>query len=280
MSDTILVTVLVENSVHGRDLMAEHGLAFHIQVGTDRLLFDTGQSALLAHNATRVGVDLSRLGAMALSHGHYDHSGGLRAVWKLAPNTPLYAHPAVLTRRFVRIPDGTCRAVGITKPNLEAIQAHGQWVHHATATTAVMPGFFLTGEIPRTTDFEDVGDPFVLDETGTVPDLLADDQALFFDTRDGVVVLTGCAHAGIVNTLRQVRRLTRDRPLHALLGGMHLRSAGPERMTNTVEALRTLGVERLGPAHCTGAAATAHLWHEFPQACVTCAVGSCFVFHR
>jgi 7,8-dihydropterin-6-yl-methyl-4-(beta-D-ribofuranosyl)aminobenzene 5'-phosphate synthase len=72
MSDTILVTVLVENSVRGRDLMAEHGLSFHLQAGKDSLLFDTGQTTLLVHNASRLGVDLSRLGAMALSHGHYD----------------------------------------------------------------------------------------------------------------------------------------------------------------------------------------------------------------
>ena len=101
-----------------------------------------------------------------------------------------------------------------------------------------------------------------------------------FDTGDGLVVLLGCAHAGVVNTLRYVRRLAPDRPIHAVLGGMHLLNASPERITRTVEALRELGVQRLGPAHCTGAKATARLWHEFPQACGTCNVGSRFVFQR
>jgi 7,8-dihydropterin-6-yl-methyl-4-(beta-D-ribofuranosyl)aminobenzene 5'-phosphate synthase len=280
MNDDVIITVLVENTVHGRGMMAEHGLAFHLQVGTDSLLFDTGQSALLVHNASRLGVDLSRLGAMALSHGHYDHTGGLRAVWKLAPTTPLYAHPAILTSRYVRNPDGNCRPVGITKPNLEAIQAHCSQVHHTQAMSAVLPGFFLTGEIPRTTEFEEVGSAFVLSEVEAQSDPITDDQALFFDTRDGVVVLLGCAHAGVVNTLRYVRRLTNDRPIHAVLGGMHLLTAGPEQVMRTVEALRTFDINRLGPAHCTGAAATTRLWREFPQACTSCAVGSRFAFHR
>jgi len=144
----------------------------------------------------------------------------------------------------------------------------------------VIPGVFLTGEIPRETEFEDVGGPFVLDEAGQWPDPIVDDQALYFDTIDGVVALVGCAHAGLVNTLRHIRRLTDNRPIHAVLGGMHLLVASAERLEATVQALREMNVARLGPAHCTGAAATARLWHEFPQACTTCSVGSSFVFQR
>jgi 7,8-dihydropterin-6-yl-methyl-4-(beta-D-ribofuranosyl)aminobenzene 5'-phosphate synthase len=279
MSEPIVITVLVENSVQGRDLMAEHGLAFHLQAGPDSLLLDTGQSALLAQNSRRLGVDLSRLRAVALSHGHYDHTGGLRAVWELAPDAELYAHPAALAPRFVRNPGGSTRDVGISEQSVEAIRAHAP-LRHTPTPAEVLKGFFLTGEIPRATDFEDVGGPFVLDEAGARPDPIVDDQALFFDTRDGVVVLLGCAHAGVVNTLRHVRQLTHGRPIHAVLGGMHLLSASLERMACTAEALRELGVQRLGPAHCTGPAATARLWHEFPQACTACSVGSRFLFQR
>jgi len=280
LSEPIVVTVLVENSVRGRGLMAEHGLAFHVQAGSDSLLFDTGQSALVVENARQLGVDLSRLRAVALSHGHYDHAGGLRAVRELAPHAHLYAHPAALVPRFARSSDGTTRAIGIGEPGLEAIRVHSPPLQGTPAATEVLRDFFLTGEIPRETDFEDVGGPFVLDEAGLRPDPIVDDQALFFDTREGVVVLLGCAHAGLVNTLRRVRQLTRDRPIHAVLGGMHLLEASPERMARTVDALRRFGQPRLGPAHCTGAAATARLWHEFPQACLVCSVGSSFVFHR
>jgi 7,8-dihydropterin-6-yl-methyl-4-(beta-D-ribofuranosyl)aminobenzene 5'-phosphate synthase len=280
MSESIVITVLVENSVQARGLMAEHGLAFHVQAGSESLLFDTGQSGLLVENARRLGMDLSRLGAIALSHGHYDHTGGLRAVWELAPDAPLHLHPGAMTARFARTPDGSTRDVAMSEPVRETVHVCATQCRKTSAPSEVMKGFFLTGEIPRETDFEDVGGPFVLDEAGMRPDPIQDDQALFFDTRDGMVVLLGCAHAGVVNTLRHVRRLTQDRPIREVLGGMHLLSASPERLTRTVEALRELGIERFGPAHCTGAAATARLWNEFPTACSPCSVGSRFLFQR
>lgn len=280
MSETIVITVLVENSARGRELRAEHGLAFHVQAGPDSLLFDTGQSGLVVQNAKCLGVDLARLRAIALSHGHFDHTGGLHAVWELAPGAELYAHPAALGPHFAYIPDGTTRDVGISEQSLEAIQAHAPQPHHTLTPTEVLRGFFVTGEIPRATDFENDGGFFVLDAAGTRPDPIPDDQALFFDTQEGVVVLLGCAHAGVVNTLRHIRHLTNHRPIHAVFGGMHLLVASPKRMEGTVEALRELGVQQLGPAHCTGAAATARLWHEFPQASTVCSVGNRFVFQR
>lgn len=280
MSDAIVVTVLIENSAHARGLMAEHGLAYHVQAGARSVLFDTGQTDLLILNARVLGVDLSRLDAVAFSHGHYDHTGGLRAVWELAPDAVLCAHPAARGPHFARNPDGSTRAIGADPETVEAMQASGRRRQDTAGVTELMDGLFLTGRIPRTTTFEDVGGPFVQDAAGHCPDPLLDDQALFFDTREGVVVLLGCAHAGVVNTLRHIRQITGGRPLDTVLGGMHLLSAGAERMAGTVEALRDAGVRRLGPAHCTGAAATARLWHEFPEACTACAVGSRFVFER
>lgn len=280
MPDIIVVTVLVENSVHGRDLKAEHGLAFHIQAGQESLLFDTGQSELLVENARVLDVDLSQLRAVALSHGHYDHTGSLQIIWELAPHAALFAHPAAWGSHFARNPDGTTHDVGITERSHDAARRFALRRQDTLTTTEVLSGIFLTGEISRETDFEDVGGPFVLDVAGAQPDPIADDQALFFDTRDGIVVLLGCAHAGVVNTLRQIERLTRGRPIRAVLGGMHLLVASPERMARTVAALREMKIQRLGPAHCTGFAAAARLWNEFPQACTTCAVGSRFVFQR
>ena len=280
MSESIVITVLVENSVQGRGLMAEHGLAFHVQTGPNSLLFDTGQSGLVAQNARRLGVDLACLRAVALSHGHYDHTGGLKAVWELAPGAPLYAHPAVLDPHFARNADGSLRDIGISQDNLTAIHTHAAQMQRTAAPTEVFDGFCVTGEIPRARGFEDAGGPLAPAQGGAQPEAIEDDQALYFDTRDGLVVLLGCAHAGVVNTLRHIRRLTHGRPIQAVFGGMHLLAASPERIAGTVEALRALGIQRLGPAHCTGAAATLRLWQEFPQACTACCVGSRFVFER
>lgn len=107
MSERILITVLVENSVRSRGLKAEHGLAFHLQVGAESMLFDTGQSDLIVHNAHLLGTDLSRLRAIAVSHGHYDHTGGLSQVLAAAPGATVFAHPTATTPRFARNSDGT-----------------------------------------------------------------------------------------------------------------------------------------------------------------------------
>ncbi len=132
----------------------------------------------------------------------------------------------------------------------------------------------MTGEIPRQNAFENTGGRFFLDAACTRPDPLLDDQALFFDTKQGLVVLLGCGHAGVVNTLDYVRHLTGGRPIQAMLGGLHLLSANPDRMEKTIAAFRRLDIQWLAPAHCTGLPALARLWAEFPGRCCSCAVGT------
>ncbi|HOC56902.1 MAG TPA: MBL fold metallo-hydrolase [Verrucomicrobiota bacterium] len=146
--------------------------------------------------------------------------------------------------------------------------------------TEVLEGIFASGEIPRQTTFEDTGGPFYLDSAAAQPDPLLDDQSLFFDTANGVVVLLGCAHSGVVNTVDYIRQLTGSKPTQALLGGLHLPAANPERMENTIAAFRRLEIQMLAPAHCTGLPALAQLWNAFPGRCTTCAVGISMRFLR
>lgn len=277
---SIWVTVLVENSVHGRQLQGEHGLAFHLRTDRGQMVFDAGQSELVARNAPLLGVDLDAVQAIALSHGHYDHTGGLATLRNLAPRARLFLHPDALINRFSGQPDGSTREVGLPDAARAVVCEGGEAVVWTRAATEVIDGVFLTGEIPRETAFEDTGGRFYLDEAGTQPDPLLDDQALFFDTTEGVVVLLGCAHAGVVNTLRHIGRLTQGRPVRAVLGGFHLLSASEARLQATLEALAALDVRMIGAAHCTGPAATARLWAAFPDRCCTCAVGSAFRFQR
>ena len=136
----------------------------------------------------------------------------------------------------------------------------------------------MTGPVPRLTDFEDTGGPFFLDEACTRPDPLEDDQSVFLDTTEGTVVLLGCAHSGIINTLRYIRQLTDNHPIQAVIGGMHLVGASSHRIERTIEELKRIGVERLAPAHCTGMPATVALWNAFPGRCQACPVGTRFEF--
>lgn len=280
MSHDVSITTLVENSVNIAGLRAEHGLAFLIRVGGKKVLFDTGQSQLLLENAQKMGLKLDDVDTVVLSHGHYDHTGGVEAVCRTSPGVRLYAHPSVLVPKFAANPDGTSRFIGFAPNSVEVLRRPESRMTWTRKPTEVLPGFFVTGEIPRTNDFEDAGGRFFLDAGCTRLDPLLDDQALYFETKNGLVVILGCAHAGVVNTLNYVHHLTGGRPFATVMGGMHLACAGPERMRATVEAFRLWTPKHIIPAHCTGTAATAQLWSAFPGSCSSCPVGTTLVFQR
>jgi 7,8-dihydropterin-6-yl-methyl-4-(beta-D-ribofuranosyl)aminobenzene 5'-phosphate synthase len=243
--DQVRATVLVENTAGRPDVTPEHGLSVWIEAGEWRVLFDTGQSGVVCANAERVGVDLSEADAIVLSHGHYDHTGGLAAVQEVAPEAAVFVHPAA-----------------------EMDTDTGHWLI-SRAPEVVVPGVHTTGEVRRETDYE----------TGRgYPLSFPDDQGLFFEVPDGVVVLVGCAHAGVVNTLQQVARLTRAERLHAVFGGMHLGGVTRERLERTAGAFREWGLERIGPCHCTGEEAIGFFEEKFPDEFVRCQTGSVLEF--
>ncbi len=270
---TVTVTTVIENTAARGDLDAEHGLAFWVETGGRVILLDTGQSDLYLRNAARLNLDLNRVSDVALSHGHYDHTGGLAAVLTRAARAKVWLHPAAMQPKYHREANGRGRPIGMPAVALEALSDPGRKVGFTEGPTEIAPGLFVTGPVPRVTDFEDTGGAFFADEACSIPDLLPDDQALFFEGPDGLVVLLGCAHAGIINTLNYVMQLTGNR-VHTVLGGTHLRSATRARLDRTIESLRQMAVQRLGPAHCTGTAATEQIRRTLPEAFVTCAAGS------
>jgi 7,8-dihydropterin-6-yl-methyl-4-(beta-D-ribofuranosyl)aminobenzene 5'-phosphate synthase len=136
----------------------------------------------------------------------------------------------------------------------------------------VVEQVLATGEVPRLTAYEDVGGAFFTDRACTQPDLLPDDQALAVRTPRGVVLLLGCAHSGVVNTIDYVAQLLGEGQLFAVVGGMHLMKASRERIKATLHAFERYNVQRIGPCHCTGIAATAALWHHFTERCRECSV--------
>ena len=274
MDRTARITTLVENTAGLDGLLGEHGLAFWIEWGEERVLFDTGQGGVLAGNASKLGVKLEQTGAVVLSHGHYDHTGGLAAVLAAADQPEVYAHPAAFSAHYARERSGAGRSIGIPDLREADVQRASRRLVSTQEPTEVREGLFATGAVPRVTDFEDTGGPFFTDPQCRLPDPLVDDQAVYFDSVRGTVVLLGCAHAGVINTLWHVRELTGGRPIFAVAGGMHLGLASPKRMQRTTEALVDLGVQRLAPAHCTGMAATVALWSAFPGRCFACNVGA------
>jgi len=276
MIDALRITVLSENTARGAGLLGEHGVAFWIEADGRRLLFDTGQGKVLRPNAQTLDVPLQDAEMVALSHGHFDHTGGLTDVLDSAKRPDLYLHPAGLEKKYHREKNPPHRSIGIPDLDEEGLRRRAGTLTWTREPTELVPGAYVTGEIPRRTSFEDTGGDFYLDEACTETDPLLDDQALYVETPAGLVVVLGCAHAGVVNTLEYVAELSAARPMLAVLGGMHLVRAGNERLGATVAAFERFGVQKLGAAHCTGMRATAFLWSHLPERCFECCVGTVF----
>ena len=270
----IRLTVLADDTVSARSARGEHGLCFYIESVDRRILFDTGQGLVLADNARALGVDLGLVDTIVLSHGHYDHTGGLPTV--LAPArapVAVHLHPDALQLKY-----NQTRAIGIPPAARDALAGPNVRLVPSRAPGEVAPGLFRTGEIPRPHPEEAPAEIFYLDPEGIIPDALLDDQSLYFDTPQGTVVMLGCAHAGVIHILEHVKTLTRNRPIRAVLGGMHLGSATPARMQWVIDHLRHIAPRLLVPMHCTGPKAIAALWHAFPDACRPGGAGAVFEF--
>ncbi|MBI9019245.1 MAG: MBL fold metallo-hydrolase [Phycisphaerae bacterium] len=271
MKHNMRIIILVENTASEPDLLAEHGLSFWIEYNGKHILFDTGQSDILINNAKVLGVDLSKTDSIVLSHGHYDHTGGLAAVLDVAKNAKIYLHPDALKQRFSK-KDFGAKPNGIFESSVKAIQ--NREVIWTKGPTQIFPGITVTGQVPRINDFEDVGGAFYTDKEFQTPDELLDDQTLFIETVKGLVVVLGCAHAGVVNILNYISKLSGKKSVYTVLGGMHLLQASTNRIEQTRIALRDFGLEKIGPAHCTGEKAIEKIISAFPDQYFTCKAGT------
>ena len=268
-------------------LLAEHGFSALVTVRrgerSHTLLFDTGVSpGGMADNMERLGVDVAEIETVVLSHGHFDHAGGFDGLARLCGRNglPLTVHPLVWTRRRIAVPGRPVWELPTLRRS--SLEAEGFEVIERRQPSLLLDGSVLiTGEIDRTTDFEQ-GMPFheAQRDGRWEPDpLIVDDQALVVHVRGrGLVVLTGCGHAGAVNIARHAMRLTGVDRLHGLLGGFHLTGPGFEPIIEpTVDALSDIAPDLIVPAHCTGWRAQHRLATALPEAFVPNAVGTSFV---
>jgi 7,8-dihydropterin-6-yl-methyl-4-(beta-D-ribofuranosyl)aminobenzene 5'-phosphate synthase len=261
----IRIATLSENTAN-YGFLAESGLSILVEVDGVRILVDTGLSFSAVHNAQLMGIDLSIVDRIVLSHGHADHTGGLREVLRRRGEVEIVAHPEIWAAKHVRRDEEGVQYNGMpfAREELESRGARFNLVREPIHITA---NVMTTGEIPMLSGYEEIeNNLFVKEQDILRPDPLADDLALVIDTDFGLVVILGCAHRGIVNTLRRAQNLTGKELVYAAIGGAHLFRASEERIDKTVADLREMGIRRLGVSHCTGFRASALLAQEFGDA--------------
>ncbi len=279
MPHSVSLKIIVEDSASKREAhtWAQHGLSIFLDLdlGLERmkLLWDTGATAeVMLHNALALNIDLSDIDLICLSHGHYDHTGGLLSVLQERKGCmPVIFHPDVFAPKLKAAP-----ALKFIGPPLTPGQAEakGGVLLECRGPVPLAPGVMTTGEIPRREDCERVEGFWTIRDGCCIQDTIPDDQALAISLPGkGLVVITGCAHSGVINTINYALEITGEKKLYALVGGFHLMGADESRIDATVRALCWHDPAILLPGHCTGERAVCRLKRAFGERCRPLAVG-------
>jgi 7,8-dihydropterin-6-yl-methyl-4-(beta-D-ribofuranosyl)aminobenzene 5'-phosphate synthase len=250
-AEKIEIKIIVDNEAK-EGLRAEHGFALWLEIDGQKVLFDTGQNDALLYNAEKLGVDLENADDLVLSHGHYDHTGGLADVLARNHKVNVYCHAAAFLPRY-SILDGIAKPVKMTTRAMSSIgnlpENRMNWV---TKSAKLSDTVAISGEIPRKTDFESAGGSFYFDLDGKRADAVSDDMALWVNSKEGLIICIGCCHAGIINTINYIKQVSGIHKIHTLIGGLHLVNANEQRLAKTIEFLKQEGIKRIIACHCTG----------------------------
>ena len=284
------ITCVVDNAVrHGSPFWGEHGLSFRVETDDGCFLFDTGRSeSVLWHNLGLLGGCPRQAKALVLSHAHTDHTGALIAVLSQKPGLPIYASPDLFRPRFAHKED-KYKPIGL--PLTQEELGHLADLRLSDAPAEVLPGVWTSGEITERTEPEGRSDRHFVptSENTTSPqdvppgyewqsDPYRDDMSLVMETEEGLVLICGCCHAGLLNTLAQVRRTFQRRTV-AVLGGTHLVEADEANLQHVIRTLRdTYGTPNLYLNHCTGQRAYVALVNAFGDRVQPCPVGTTLIF--
>ena len=267
---------LSENTAKWLWLKGEWGLSILVETDENRILFDTGLGDTIIHNADALAIDLATVDQIALSHGHTDHTGGLRAVLermratvghanflhKINGAVDITAHPAVWDAKFIKHPgEPEYDFRGIPFNRLELEERQGARFKFSREPVWLSENIVWSGEIPMENDFETISNicciktnkgSYANGDAEYMPDPVMDDAALYIKTDLGLVIVLGCAHRGMINTINHAKNITGVENVYMVVGGTHLIKASDFQMESTITALKEIGVRKVGVSHCTG----------------------------
>ncbi len=243
------LVILADNTADRDDLTAEHGLAIFISGPRRKVLLDAGASgATLLSNASALGIDLSALDAVVISHGHYDHTGGLASVVQQRPGLPVYVHSGAFDRRYADRPGKPLKDISCPH-SIEALYQAGAVFHSVSRPEPLADWLVVSGPIAGP---KHGGNVFVVRKAGElVIDGFEDEMCLLVRGQRGWAVLTGCCHRGLGNTIRLARSLIHDEPLTTLVGGMHLANNDQAGIDEALELIEKYAIRDIYTCHCT-----------------------------
>ncbi len=271
--------VLCDNSVFGfNNVLAEHGWSIHLETQAGNFLMDTGTGQTIVGNAEILGMDFTKLDGIIFSHHHVDHTGGLAKVLKKTGPIPVYSHFQLFKSSYSLYDNGKKTYLGI--PYSQAcLEGLGATFSFNKAPMEIAPKIWLTGEVPRVTSYEKGDtDQVVLNGNSLVQDSLLDDQSVIIESDSGLVILLGCAHAGLINILKHAIQMTNTNKIHAIIGGTHLGMVTADQCEATIDELMSFDIDFIAASHCTGIEACIDIAKKFGHRFLACKVGSLFEF--
>lgn len=249
----LTLTIIIENHVIKPKLKAEHGWSIIVEKDDQKILFDCGQSSQIISNANKLNINLNDLNKIVLSHGHYDHTGGLLSILKVIKNNiKVFANPDIFEKKYKVTKKKIKKYIGFPF-NRNIYEKNRAKFVLGKKELNLGNDIYLTGQIERNNNFEKVENTFIKKENDIfIHDNINDDISMFIDLPKGLVLILGCAHSGIINVIEHIKNLTKKDNFLAIIGGFHLDGRNKKYIEKTLIELNKYKIKSIFPAHCTG----------------------------